>query len=232
MVNILALQTDRLGDYYGVNHKMAMKFSAHFGLNPDDILCASSQPIDVLLAIDAAALLLDKVVKLNGREIKPASWAPNIFLYGSPATTKFSLVGRMNTNYPVDNLQDRYSAHGIFYFADQSKYVSCERLLQTGLYTHHLETGNAVVSYSEPPVRQSNQEKNCDPTPASDVFSQNDLLKIVEKASTLRDHPIPATSLPSFVSMQKIFFVACAICLFHSEGICATIAASRFLDDG
>ena len=155
---VLALQTDNLGDYFGVNHKMAMKFAAHFGLSPDDILCTSSKPIDVLLGLDAAALLLDKVVKLNGRSIKPASWAPNIFLYGSPATTKFSLVGRMNIHYPVDNIQDRYTAHGIFYFADQSKYVSCEHLLQTGLYTHHLETGNAVVSYSEPPVRQSKQE--------------------------------------------------------------------------
>ena len=138
----------------------------------------------------------------------------------------------MNTNYPVDNVQDRHTAHGIFYFADQSKYVSCEHLLQKGLYTHHLETGNAVVSYSEPPVRQSKQEKNCEPTPASDVFSQNDLLKIVEKASTLRNHQFHASSLPSFVSMHKVFLVACAICLFHSEGICATIAASRFFDDG
>ena len=101
---VLALQTDNLGDYFGVNHKMAMKFAAHFGLSPDDILCTSSKPIDVLLGLDAAALLLDKVVKLNGRSIKPASWAPNIFLYGSPATTKFSLVGRMNTHYPEDNV--------------------------------------------------------------------------------------------------------------------------------
>ena len=49
--SVLALQTDRLGDYYGVNYKMAMKFSAHFGINPDNILCASSQPIDVLLSL-------------------------------------------------------------------------------------------------------------------------------------------------------------------------------------
>ena len=71
--SVLALQTDNLGDYYGVNHKMAMKFAAHFGLSPDDILCTSSKPIDVLLGLDAAALLLDKVVKLNGRKIKPVS---------------------------------------------------------------------------------------------------------------------------------------------------------------
>ena len=195
---------------------MAMKFAAHFGLSPDDILCTSSKPIDVLLGLDAAALLLDKVVMLNGRPIKPAPWAPNIFLYGSPATTKFSLVGRMNTHYPVDNVQDRHSAHGIFYFADQSKFVSCKPLLQTGLYTHHIDSGNAVVTYSEPPVRESKQVKNCDPTPADQVFSKSDLLKIVDKAATLRDHPIPATSLPSFVSMHKIFLVACAICLFHN----------------
>ena len=73
---------------------------------------------------------------------------------------------------------------------------------------------------------------NRDPTPADQVFSNSELIKIVNKAATLRDHPIPATSLPSFVSMHKIFLVACAICLFHNEGICATISASRFLDDG
>ena len=117
--SVLALKTDGLGGYFGINYKMAIKFSAHFGINPDDILCATSEPIDLLLGVDAAALLLDKVVKLNGRDIKPASWAPNIFLYGSDASNKFSLVGRMNVNYPVDNLRDRFSAHGVFYFSDQ-----------------------------------------------------------------------------------------------------------------
>ena len=40
---VLALQTDNLGDYFGVNHKMAMKFAAHFGLSPDVILCTPSK---------------------------------------------------------------------------------------------------------------------------------------------------------------------------------------------
>ena len=64
---VLALQTENLGDYYGVNHKMCMKFASHFGLSPDDILCTSSKPIYVLLGLDAAALLLDKLFVLNGR---------------------------------------------------------------------------------------------------------------------------------------------------------------------
>ena len=57
-------------------------------------------------------------------------------------------------------------------------------------------------------------------------------MKIVDKAVTIRDNPMPAASLPSFVSMHKVFLVACALCLFHKEGTCATISASRFLEDG
>ena len=88
------------------------------------------------------------------------------------------------------------------------------------------------MSYAEPPTRHLKQTKKCDPTPLSDVFTTDDLEKIVEKASDLSTHKFQASSLPKFVSMHKIFLVACAICLFHSDGICATIAASRLLDDG
>ena len=56
--------------------------------------------------------------------------------------------------------------------------------------------------------------------------------KIVDKASVLSTHKFQALSLPKFVSMHKIFLAACALCLFHSDGICATIATSRLLDDG
>ena len=67
--------------------------------------------------------------------------------------------------------------------------------------------------------------KNCEPTPADQVFSNSDLIKIVDKAVTIHDNPIPAASLPSFVSMHKVFLVACALCLFHKVGTCATISA-------
>ena len=88
------------------------------------------------------------------------------------------------------------------------------------------------MSYAEPPTRHLKQTKKCDPTPLSDVFTTDDLEKIVEKASDLRTQQFQASSLPKFVSMHKIFLAACALCLFHSDGICATIAASRLLDDG
>ena len=67
---VLCLETSGLGDYYGINHKMSLKFSTHFGLSPDDVLCMSQKPIDILLGLDATALL-------------PGGWAPNVFLYGS-----------------------------------------------------------------------------------------------------------------------------------------------------
>ena len=80
---------------------MCVKFSSHYGLSPDDVLCVNSKPIDILLGLDAAALLLDKIFVLNGRKVSPPMWAPNVFLYGSPASNRFSLVVRMNTHYPV-----------------------------------------------------------------------------------------------------------------------------------
>ena len=230
-VAVLALKTDGLGDYFGISYKMAVKFAAHYGLDPEDVLHATQEPIDLLLGVDAASLLLDKVRQLNGKNIKPAPWAPHIYLYGSDASCKFSLVGRMNLNYPVETARDKFSAQGVFYFSSQDKYDSCEQILLAKSYTHHVGTENSSVSYAEPPTRHIKQTK-CDPTPLSDVFTTDDLEKIVEKASDLRTHKFQASSLPKFVSMHKIFLAACALCLFHSDGICATIAASRLLDDG
>merc|ERR1711915_176354 len=39
------------------------------------------------------------------------------------------------------------------------------------------------------------------------------------------------SALPKFVSLSKIFLAACMLCLLHSDGICASLSASRFLDD-
>ena len=100
---VLCLETSNLGDYYGINHKMCLKFSSHFGLSLDDVLCTSSKLIDILLGLDAMALLLDKIFVLNGRKVSPPAWAPIVFLYGSPASDKFLLVGRLNVHYPVKN---------------------------------------------------------------------------------------------------------------------------------
>ena len=107
---------------------MFVKFSSHFRLSPDDVLCVNSKPIDILLGLDAAALLFEKLFVLNGRKISPPMWAPNVFLYGSPASNKFLLVGRMNTK----NSQDRNKASGIFYISDEAKLVSCKPLLESG----------------------------------------------------------------------------------------------------
>ena len=125
---VLCLETSGLGEYFGINYKMALKFSSHFGLSPDDLLCLTSKPIDFLLGIDATALLLDKIFILNGRKVGPPGWAPNVFLYGSPASDKFSLVGRLNVHYPVHKNKTSKAA-GIFYFSDEAKLVSCQTLL-------------------------------------------------------------------------------------------------------
>ena len=134
---VLCLETSGLGEYYGINYKMALKFSSHFGLTPDDLLCVATKPIDLLLGIDAAALLMDKIFILNGRKIGPPGWAPNVFLYGSPASDIFTLVGRLNVNYPVQNNNKSNRATGIFYFSDEAKLVSCQSLLETNRYTYH-----------------------------------------------------------------------------------------------
>ena len=96
---VLCLETSGLGEYFGLNYKMALKFSSHFGLVPDDLFCVATKPIDILLGIDAAALLMDKVLILNGRKVSPPAWAPNMFLYGSTASNLFTLVGQLNVNY-------------------------------------------------------------------------------------------------------------------------------------
>ena len=75
---VLALKTDGLGEYFGINYKMAVKFAAHFGLDPEDVLCATHEPIDLLLGVDAVSLLLDKVMQLNGKTL---SWLLGLLIF-------------------------------------------------------------------------------------------------------------------------------------------------------
>ena len=93
----------------------------------------------------------------------------------SPASDKFSLVGQLNVHYPVDNNQNKSKASGIFYFTDESNLVTCQPLLDANLYTHHIDTGDDAVPFSEPPARVNDQVKNCDPTPTEHVFSNVEL---------------------------------------------------------
>ena len=134
-----------------------------------------------MLGLDAIALLLDKIFVLNGRKISPPGWAPNVFLYGSPASDKFSLVGRLNVHYPINNNKTS-KASGIFYFTDESNLVTCQPLLEANLYTHHVDSGDEPVPFSEPPARVTDQVKNCDPTPVEHVFTNSELVEIVERA--------------------------------------------------
>ena len=176
-------------------YKMALKFSSHFGLTPNDLLCVATKPIDILLGIDAAALLMDKVIILNGRKVSPPAWAPNMFLYGSSASNLFTMVGRLNVNYPTQDSNKANRLAGIFYFSDESKLISCQKLLETNQYTYHMDQGNKPTALSEPPPREHIQVKNCDATPTKFVFSDTELTEIVSKAQILREN------LPNSVAM-------------------------------
>ena len=137
----------------------------------------------------------------------------------------------MNTHYPVKNSRDRNKASGIFYFSDEAKLVSCKLLLESGHYTHHIDTEQTAVSYCDPPVIETKQTQNCEPTPLDEVFSNKELMQIVEKAEVIQESPSSVASLPFFVSLHIVFLVACVLCLLHTEGTCATISTNRFLED-
>ena len=88
-----------------------------------------------------------------------------------------------------------------------------------------------VVSYCNPPILGTRQVQNCELTPPDEVFSNNELIQVVKKAEEVRERPLTAASLPSFVSLHKVFLVVCVLCLLHMEGACATISTNRFLED-
>ena len=56
-------------------------------------------------------------------------------------------------------------------------------------------------------------------------------MEIVERAKILRENPPASASIPHFVSMHKVFLIACVLCLFQKEGYCANISSQRSLDD-
>ena len=87
------------------------------------------------------------------------------------------------------------------------------------------------MALSEPPPRESIQVKNCDATPAEFVFTDTELTEIVSKGHILRENPPNSMAMPQFVSLNKIFLVSCLLCLFHTEGFCASIAMQKNLDD-
>ena len=144
-------------------------------------------------------------------------------MYGGEASCKFSLVGRLNINYPVETARERnFNAQGVFYL-NQDKYDACKDLLLSKSYTHHVGTTNSSVTYTDPPARILRQTK-CEPTPAADIFTVDDLERISDEGSVLSTRKFQASSLPKFVSFSKVFLAACALCLFHSDGICATLS--------
>ena len=106
---------------------------------------------------------------------------------------------------------------------------SCKSLLELGLYAHHIDKVPPVLAYCEPPVLETQQVQNCQPTPPEDVLSDSELLQIVHKAKEVQKKPLTAVSLSPFVTLHKIFLVACVLCLLHAEGACATIANSQVL---
>ena len=143
---------------------MALKFSAHYGLAPEDILHVTHEPIDLLLGVDAATLLLDKVKYLNGKIIKSPNWAPHIFLYGGDASDKFSLVGRLNVSYPVESAREvNFNAQGVFYLTEE-KYKACKDILTSNCYTYHVGPANSNANFTDPPARVLKQTK-CEATP-------------------------------------------------------------------
>ena len=50
-----------MGTYYDINHKVNVKFCSHDGVAPDHVLCVDAAQIEILLGLDAAELLLDKL---------------------------------------------------------------------------------------------------------------------------------------------------------------------------
>ena len=97
--------------------------------------------------------------------------------------------------------------------------------------TYHIEAVQPLVSYCGPPVLETKQTQNCEPTPPDEVFSNSELMQMLKKAEIIQERPPTAVSLPSFVSLHKVFLVACVLCLSHMEGTCATISTNRFLED-
>ena len=83
----------------------------------------------------------------------------------------------------------------------------------------------------DPLILVIHQVQNCKMTPAEDVFSDGELLKIIHKAEEVQRKPITAGSLPSFVTLHKVFLFSCILYLFHTVGVCATIANNQLLDD-
>ena len=63
------------------------------------------------------------------------------------------------------------------------------------------------------------------------VFSKSELIQIVKKAEIIQERPSTVASLPSFVSLHKVFLITCVLCLFHAKSTCAKISTKRFLED-
>ena len=115
-------------------------------------------------------------------------------------------------------------ANRVFYFSNEHRLPACKSLLNHGYYAYHISRLPPVLASCDPPVLETHQVQNCKMTPAEDVFSDAELLEIIHKAEEVQKKPITAGSIPSFVTLHKVFLFPCVLCLFHAEGVCATIA--------
>ena len=66
----MALETSNLDQYYGVNYKICLKFTSHYGVDPKSILSVPSGQMQILLGLDTGELLMDKIRTLKLKELE------------------------------------------------------------------------------------------------------------------------------------------------------------------
>ena len=89
---VICLKIEDLGHFHSLPSPAYLKFGAHFGILPS-LFLSNSGSIDLLMGCDNFAMLLREVTTVDGHRVVAPGWAPNIKIFKSPMSPKFSILG-------------------------------------------------------------------------------------------------------------------------------------------
>ena len=108
---VICLKIEDLGHFHALPSPAYLKFGAFFGILPSLILSKSGS-IDLLMGCDNIAMLLKEVTSVDGHKVVSPDWAPDVKLFKSFMSPKFSILGMIGTPPWIQQVSPK--ANGIF----------------------------------------------------------------------------------------------------------------------
>ena len=155
-------------------------------------------------------LLLNRVESINGTKLIPPLWAPDVSVFKSIASPKFSLVGKINPG--CCKFQDNVKkCSGIFYFSTTNEMCQCRSYLEESgcqwFCQENMTDVSSPVSLHLPNYPDENSDAGCS------KFTKSELSKLTSVGVDIQERRLSVSRLPNSVRLALYAFTLCLGCM-------------------